>query len=496
MSLHKKHLMMYVHMHWAYNYPYAARTWELDDWRRYTTGLKSLGYNTVMIWPMAETMPDPLAPSDRAFLARIQRVIEMLHEEVGFDVWICFGPNAVGNEKASRYTFEDRPYFETDLRLNPGDPEQVEELFRRRRAVFEYIREADAITVIDSDPGGYIGSTNAEFADLLRNYLDLFMEYNPNAVLFYWMWVGWESYNAFWQHVAETGGMPEFNWDKRNWREVVSRMKTFTRQNWGVFASNDLHFDVVEELGVGDRTVFNPYGIIEREPTFPATNYDPHRLAECIGMYFRRPAGLGAMGNSQSHVVQLPHTYLFSHFVQGGTEQDADIGGFARSLVPELGDTIAMSWESLGAGQNTAEMRRLAGALDARADDNFTEGSLSQLLLGGANRFVKDLSLQLLFRAAEVDLMKVVEEGAEVSGSLGTLVKAWSEWQARTGFADRFQDVHGLLSALDRIGDADISAVVKQFSDWRNPSSRHGIVPRLLDVMEKRANGRGADRSV
>ena len=24
---------MYVHQHWPYHHPYAARTWSLDDWR-------------------------------------------------------------------------------------------------------------------------------------------------------------------------------------------------------------------------------------------------------------------------------------------------------------------------------------------------------------------------------------------------------------------------------------------------------------------------------
>ena len=57
---------MYVHQHWPYNRPYAARTWTLDDWRGYADGLCKLGYNAVMIWPMLETMPDPPTPSDQA----------------------------------------------------------------------------------------------------------------------------------------------------------------------------------------------------------------------------------------------------------------------------------------------------------------------------------------------------------------------------------------------------------------------------------------------
>ncbi len=48
----------------------------LDDWRGYMDGIKRLGYNTVLIWPMMETMPEPLTPSDEANLAKIAKVIE------------------------------------------------------------------------------------------------------------------------------------------------------------------------------------------------------------------------------------------------------------------------------------------------------------------------------------------------------------------------------------------------------------------------------------
>ena len=30
-----KILGMYIHQHWAYNQPYSARTWSLDDWKAY-----------------------------------------------------------------------------------------------------------------------------------------------------------------------------------------------------------------------------------------------------------------------------------------------------------------------------------------------------------------------------------------------------------------------------------------------------------------------------
>jgi len=114
---------MYVHQHWPYNHPYAARTWTLDDWRGYADGLSRLGYNTIMIWPMLETMPDPLTPSDEQSLRKIEAVIRMLHDEFKMRVWIALCPNvAADNREAAKATFEKRHFFYCDTRINPGSP--------------------------------------------------------------------------------------------------------------------------------------------------------------------------------------------------------------------------------------------------------------------------------------------------------------------------------------------------------------------------------------
>src|SRR5437762_584279 len=104
-------LGLYVHTHWAYSHPYAARTWSVEDWRGYLGGHR---------WQL-----EPLAA-------------------------------------------------------------------------------ADGIVIIDSDPGGYIGSTNDQFVELLRAKITLFRQLNPKAELVYWMWFGWENYNRFWAEVQSS----------------------------------------------------------------------------------------------------------------------------------------------------------------------------------------------------------------------------------------------------------------------------------------------------
>src|SRR5690349_8213629 len=108
---------MYVHQHWPYNHPYAARTWTIKDWQGYADGLKRLGYNSILIWPVLETMPDPLTASDRANIRKIAQVIDLLHEEFGMRVYIVLCPNVIAqDEVASKMPFPKRHFFYCDRR--------------------------------------------------------------------------------------------------------------------------------------------------------------------------------------------------------------------------------------------------------------------------------------------------------------------------------------------------------------------------------------------
>src|SRR5262249_39407782 len=157
---------MYVHQHWPYNHPYAARTWTLEDWKGYAEALERLGYNSVLIWPVLETMPEPLTPSDRASLEKTGKVIDMLHQQFRMRVYIALCPNIVADNKvASQATFEKRHFFYSDLRVNPGDPVALKKMIDGREKLFKYLTKADGVAIIDSDPGGYVGSTNAEFVN-------------------------------------------------------------------------------------------------------------------------------------------------------------------------------------------------------------------------------------------------------------------------------------------------------------------------------------------
>ena len=60
-----------------------------------------------MIWPMLETMPDPLTPSDRAYLDKTAKVMDMLHGEFGMRVWLALCPNV--KHQTDREAARQRP---------------------------------------------------------------------------------------------------------------------------------------------------------------------------------------------------------------------------------------------------------------------------------------------------------------------------------------------------------------------------------------------------
>ncbi len=162
-----KILGMYVHEGWPYHHPYAARTWTVDDWRGYADGLTKLGFNTIIIWPAIETMPDPLTPSDRAHLERTAQVVSMLRHEFHLRVYITLCPNVVCYQQvADKYTFESRPLFASTILLNPADATAVRRMIELREKQLRPMPEMDGLVLIDSDPSGYPGSTNAQFANL------------------------------------------------------------------------------------------------------------------------------------------------------------------------------------------------------------------------------------------------------------------------------------------------------------------------------------------
>nr|MDO8110932.1 hypothetical protein [Candidatus Sigynarchaeota archaeon] len=491
-KMNGKIIGMYVHQHWPYNHPYAARTWTLDDWRGYADGLKKIGYNTIMVWPMLETMPDPPASSDQANIDKIAKVIDMLHDEFGFRAWLALCPNVgVDNAEAVKATCERRHFFYCDTRVNPGDPAAMWEMMARREKVLRPLAKADAIAIIDSDPGGYPGSTNAEFVNLLMEHRNLFDRLRPGIELVYWMHVGWQGYCRFYK----TG---KFSWGtKREQVDVLRRLKKLNPEPWSI--ANGLAY--AKKAGVALYVISFSYGQIESEPSFPLTNFGGDHAYKGG----QNATDRGLMGNAQTHCVQLPNTFAFVRGATGKSLNREDYVHFADDLIPGQGELVVQAWQALS-DSNPVRMSAVVDALEQLPDDKLTPGQLKGLLFSNPRRFVTDLIMQLRMKTAFETFHAAVVQNRDPREPLRVFVSTAETWQHQHGYENAWWWPE-LQAMLRKLKSAPIDVVLdSQFTlksappkDWTGTGydfthkllrDTESYTPRLIAAMKKTATER------
>lgn len=454
---------MYVHQHWPYNHPYAARTWTLEDWRGYADGLKQLGYNTMLIWPVLETMPNPLTSSDKASLRKIARVIDMLHEEFGMRAYIVLCPNVMAkDENASRMPFEKRHFFYCDMRINPGDPAAIKRMMDWRAKLLAPLAKMDGIAIIDSDPGGYPGSSNEEFVNLLMAHRTVLNTLRPGIELIYWMHAGWSGYGRFYK----TGMLTPSTDEEQT--ETLALLKKRNPEPWGV--ANGLQY--ATQLGIADRVISFNYGRIEGEPSFPMSNFgDTHAYEGGAS-----PGPRGVMGNAQTHCIQLPNTFAFARGAAGKPVTEADYVGFAENLIPGMGETIVRAWKTL-AGNDPVAMRACAVELVKISGQRLKSGPLKGFLFGNPRRFVNDLAMMVRVRAGFLALRTATDRNVKTKEALDEFVTATRAWQHQHGYENSMNWV-GLDGVLRKLNSPEVNAVLdNRFNPFVPPKLLPGETP-------------------
>ncbi len=500
---------MYVHQHWVYKHPYAARTWTLEDWQGYLGCLRRLGFNAVMIWPMLEIMPQPLTDSDRASLEKIGQVISFAHKQLRMKVWIALCPNIVADNGVARQaSFSERLPYHTMVLVDPADREAVQRMVRWREGLFRPLAEADGASIIDGDPGSYPNTTNEDFIFLLAEHRKMLDRLRPGIELNYWMWWGWEGASRRFQgkHAKPTA---------EEHLDVLSRLKRLNPEPWGLMNpyQNDA-LPVAKKLGIDSRVIQLHYGRIEGEPAFPITNFGGEGAYQAGGGVGPR----GVMGNAQTHCVQLPNTFAFARGALGKPAAEADYLDFAEQLIPGQGANILAGWKALGGfqalrltgavqstnilagwkalgGDDPQPMQAAADALERLPSDTLKGGPLEGLLFGDPQRFVTDLALQLRFKAACEEFWTAAEKKQPLKAPFGRFLVALEAWQQRHGYQGPWpwQRLDRALRALD---SPTINAVL--LSGWKceRPEAKtpfgqskellyrmETYTPRLLEAM-------------
>lgn len=460
---------IYVHTHWSYRHPYAARTWSLQDWGGLIDALDRIGYTLLQIWPMIDTMPVPPTPSDREHLGKIRNVIRLAHDR-GFTVVIGAGANVAANERARSFSFSSRPYFQAERLVDPSDPSAVRRLIDHRRQLLEPLKEADGFWILDCDPGGFPGATSSQLVSLFLAHRRLLDSLRPGIELVYWMWAGWEKtgFEESWQNSAQDA-----------WREVIHGLLREAPEPWRVNACWPGHFRTLEEQNQLHRALYFPYNALEFEPSFPLTNWYPGPEDAMPAALSRVPAEhhpRGVMANAQSHCLQLPHLYLFSHLAGGGSPDSIDLPRFAGRLLPKVAEELCGGWIALN-GDDPQRMREAENALASVDSRRLESGELGGLLFGDPARLLEDLVLQLRAMAPLARIRRLLPQEKDPRTDLRAFAEAFRTWQRRHGFSDwaRGPFIERLHHTLEPI----IPGISTMPFD-----PRHGYTTRILHAVQ------------
>lgn len=424
---------LYLHQHWRYNYPWATWSWGVEDWKHALDMAACLRVNLVMLWPHMDMIAPPLSIPEQDYLADIREIVDYAHRKRGIKIWMVEGPNVLlDSPEVKQLPIERRDYYAyanmTGGGLkNPSDPRQVAALMANREALYRAIPNADGYSLIDSDPGGWLGSPASEFVSLFvgnRKLLDQFHERPRDAALIYWLLASWGT------------GTAEENW-RNAMRDMEERVSP-PRKYLAIWAPQ---LKIAKELGVLSESVFFPYGIIEGEPSFPLTNLnfaEIHRALEYAANY----EGLeGTMANSQTFFMQLPNIYYFTHYgwsPVADQASDADVlQSLAKLLFPEKAAVLAGAWAQLQAPGAAAALTKASELQDLLNKQSAGRvGTLGSYMFPKPTQVLTDLLTMLRIHASAEHVRETVTAGSpsEVTAAVAEYLRQMLDWQQRNGF--------------------------------------------------------------
>ena len=93
--------------------------------------------------------------------------------------------------------------------------------------------------------------------------------------------------------------------------------------------------------------------------------------------------------------------------------------------------------------------------------------------------------MNLEVQAALRELGAAFKNGKPVP-ALQQLLAVFRPYQSCLGFEDAYGGdlAEALNHPLQQLDDTELNTVLSDFSQWRDPTVRHGIVSRLLDAIE------------
>jgi hypothetical protein len=390
---------------WPFHYPYTFRAWREQDWRNYLDILAYQQVNLFYLWPFIEIMPVPLSKEDQAYLEECRRVVDYAQRKHGMEVWIMQCTNRVASDRCGVADPRLRPYWRPSQQdLNPGNPDHLRVILKSREALYRIVNNVDGVCNIDSDPGYFAGSPLSDYVKVLqgcRTLLDRHNLHGKQAKLIDWMWFGW-GLNT--QRTSELDHQAL----------TVRSLKQGLPEPWWLVSGQFKYLPLCRQLGVLPKTVLLPYGMIEGEPSYPATNVEIDALrAEFAAHVGNSPELAGVMGNVQTALLQFPHVFFFTSAIWDmdycKRPEKEVLSDLALQLYPEHHELLADAFLGLKES-NPTKVAALASRLDelVQHDKLGRTGLFARKLFPDHHIVAQGLVLQLRLRAARQRLIQSV----------------------------------------------------------------------------------------
>jgi hypothetical protein len=442
-----------IHLNgWPLNYPYAFRSWKEADWKRFIDIAWAQRINLFYLWPFMEILPVPLSPDDEAYLQEVRRLVDYAQNQRGMEVWVMQSANRIGTSDCGTRDPRVRPYWVSDCQkdMNPADPQQFERVLKSFEAFYKNVNNADAYCFIDSDPGGWPQSPVSDQLKIFnaaRKLLDQYSVGGSRTKLVDWMHVGWGRHKFF---TSTDSVVAAYDWSDKNPDEsdvafmdgTIRSFKSGLPEPWALIAGQPPYLDPVQKESVLGKTVYLPYGAIESEPAFPATNIGQESVRKVFDKANQYPGLRGVMGNNQLMLLQFPRTYYFFRTAwdkgyETHPERDVMLD-LAGQLYPDYKEVIADSFLALRESDSeriNATLASLKKMVESR--NGGRPGGIGRLLFPDHLVVARNLQMQLEIRSARQLLLKSLRGKPDISESARLVENYFDKllaWNKETGW--------------------------------------------------------------
>jgi len=279
-----------------------------------------------------------------------------------------------------------------------------------------------------------------------RKLLDRYNTHGTNTKLIDWMHVGWGRHKFF---TSTDAVVAAYDWTDKNpdasdvtlMAETIHNFKQNLTEPWWLIAGQPPYLDPVKDASILERTVYLPYGAIESEPAFPATNLGLESVGKVFDRAGKFPGLRGVMGNNQLMLLQFPRTYYFYRSAWDtkylDTSENEMLRDLGQQLSPDNADIISRSFLALREKDSDKIKEALSRLRSVLKDNGARAGAIGRFLFPDSRAVARNLEFQLEIRLARQLLLKELR-GKPDSTTSAALVGDYFDkllaWNKETGW--------------------------------------------------------------